>query len=138
MHPRFKHWHTIDLIITRHRDKKTTDFSSTRVMRGANCRTDHQILRSKAAIHLGHNKQDPKRPTKLNTTKHKAADMNENLLEAMNVATRKLEEVHGSSAEQNWTKIGQTYSKLSMTQQRLLANQSEGTKTGSTEMTRNY
>ena len=44
MHPRSKHWHMIDFIITRCRDKM--DIHSTRVMRGANCWTDHQMLRS--------------------------------------------------------------------------------------------
>ena len=45
MHPRSKHWHMIDFIITRCRDKM--DIHSTRAMRGANCWTDHQMLRSK-------------------------------------------------------------------------------------------
>ena len=35
MHPRSKHWHMIDFIITRRRNKM--DDCSTRVMRGANC-----------------------------------------------------------------------------------------------------
>ena len=42
MHPRSKHWHMIDFIITRCRDKM--DIHSTRAMRGANCWTDHQML----------------------------------------------------------------------------------------------
>jgi hypothetical protein len=50
MHPRSKHWHLIDYIITRQRDKM--DVHSTRVMRGANCWTDHQLLRSKIAFVL--------------------------------------------------------------------------------------
>ena len=45
MHPRSRHWHMIDFIITRCRDKM--DIHSTRVMRGANCWTDHQMLRKK-------------------------------------------------------------------------------------------
>ena len=43
MHPRSRHWHMIDFIITKCRDKM--DIHSTRVMRGANCWTDHQMLR---------------------------------------------------------------------------------------------
>ena len=42
MHPHSKHWHMIDFIITRCRDKM--DIHSTRAMRGANCWTDHQKL----------------------------------------------------------------------------------------------
>ncbi|KAK2170451.1 hypothetical protein NP493_1152g00022 [Ridgeia piscesae] len=41
-HPRSGHWHIIDFIITRCRDKM--DIHSTRAMRGANCWTDHQTL----------------------------------------------------------------------------------------------
>ena len=59
----------IDFIITRCRDK--TDIHSTRAMRGANCRTDHQMLRSTVAfkIRQKHNRQVTNKPTKLNTGK---------------------------------------------------------------------
>ena len=50
MHPRSKHWHMVDFIITRCRDKM--DIHSTRAMRGANYWTDHQILRSKVAFRI--------------------------------------------------------------------------------------
>ena len=39
MHPRSRHWHMIDFIITRGRYKM--DIHSIRAMRGANCWTDH-------------------------------------------------------------------------------------------------
>ncbi|KAL8567281.1 hypothetical protein ACOMHN_023324 [Nucella lapillus] len=45
MHPRSKHWHQIDFIICRQRDLR--DFNITRAMRGAECSTDHHLLRSK-------------------------------------------------------------------------------------------
>ncbi|KAK2186304.1 hypothetical protein NP493_206g01018 [Ridgeia piscesae] len=48
MHPRSRHWHMTVFIITRCRDKM--DIHSTRAMRGANCWTDHQMLRSKVAF----------------------------------------------------------------------------------------
>ena len=69
MHPRSGHWHTIDFIITRCRDKM--DIHSTRVMRGANCWTHHQILRSKVAFKIRQkpNRQVTSKPTKLNTAK---------------------------------------------------------------------
>ncbi|KAK2184616.1 hypothetical protein NP493_258g05004 [Ridgeia piscesae] len=52
-----RHWHMIDFIITRCRDKM--DIHSTRAMRGANCWTDHQMLRSKMAFRIRqkHNRQ---------------------------------------------------------------------------------
>ena len=54
MHPRSRHWHMIDFIITRCRDKM--DIHSTRAMRGANCWTDHQMLRSKVTAQQARNK----------------------------------------------------------------------------------
>ena len=67
MHPRSRHWHTIDFIITRCRDKM--DIHSTRAMRGANCWTDHQMLRSKVAFRIRqkHNRQGTSKPPELNT-----------------------------------------------------------------------
>ena len=44
-HPRSRHGHMIDFIITRFRDNM--DICSTRTLRGANCGTDHQMLRSR-------------------------------------------------------------------------------------------
>ena len=69
MHPRSSHWHMIDLIIMGCRHKM--DIHSTRAMRGANCWTDHQMLRSKVAFRLRqkHNRQGTIKPTKLNTAK---------------------------------------------------------------------
>ena len=50
MHPRSRHWHLIDYIITRRRDLK--DIRITRAMRGADCWTDHILLRTRAAFQL--------------------------------------------------------------------------------------
>lgn len=50
MHPRSKHWHLIDYIITRRRDIPQVHI--TRVMRGANCWTDHVLLVSKQKLRL--------------------------------------------------------------------------------------
>ena len=63
MHPRSGHWDMIDFIVTRYRDKM--DIHSTRAMRGANCWTDHQMLRSKMAIRIrqNHNRRGTGTPT---------------------------------------------------------------------------
>lgn len=53
MHPRSKHLHLIDFVITKQVDRN--DVISTRAMRGADCFTDHVLLRSK--IHLNLRKQ---------------------------------------------------------------------------------
>ncbi|KAK2140791.1 hypothetical protein NP493_5582g00002 [Ridgeia piscesae] len=59
----------VDFIITRCRDKM--DIHSTRAMRGTNCWTDHEMLRSKVAFRIQqkHNRQGTRKPTKLNTAK---------------------------------------------------------------------
>ena len=50
MHPRSKHWYQIDFIITRQRDIK--DILITRAMRGADCWSDHILLRCRASFQL--------------------------------------------------------------------------------------
>ena len=44
MHPRSKHWHMLDYVITR--ECHIQDVLITRVMRGADCWTDHRLVRS--------------------------------------------------------------------------------------------
>ena len=58
MHPRSKHWHLIDYVITRQRDR--ADVLSTRAMAGSTaCSTDHRLIRAKVAIRIApkHRKQ---------------------------------------------------------------------------------
>jgi exonuclease III len=50
MHPRSKQWHLIDYIIVRQRDTK--DVRITRVMRGAECWTDHRLVRAVLQLHI--------------------------------------------------------------------------------------
>ena len=47
-HPRSKHGHMIDFIITRRRDLRS--FCKVRVMRGAECGTDHMMVRAKLKV----------------------------------------------------------------------------------------
>ena len=63
MHPRSRHWHIIDFIITRCRDK--FDIHSIRATGGANCWTAYQMLRSKVAFRIRqkHNKGKVSRPS---------------------------------------------------------------------------
>ena len=107
MHPRSKHWHMIDFIITRCRDKM--DIHSTRVMRGANCWTDHQMLRSKVAFNLRQkqNKQGPRKPSKLNTAKLCAISHRESFGEEMDNALTKLEEKEDSPPDEEWADLQQ-------------------------------
>ena len=44
MHPRSKHWNLIECVIVRRRDM--SEVQITRAMRGAECSTDHRLIRS--------------------------------------------------------------------------------------------
>ena len=55
-HPRSKHWHLLDCILTRQRDSR--DVLQTRVMPSAGCYTDHRLVRCRAAFTF---KSPPKR-----------------------------------------------------------------------------
>ena len=50
MHPRSKHWHLIDFVITRRKDQR--DVLITKAMRGAECWTDHRLVRAKLNISI--------------------------------------------------------------------------------------
>ncbi|WP_419629875.1 hypothetical protein, partial [Thiolapillus sp.] len=55
-HPRSKHWHLLDYVLTRQHD--TRDVLHTRVMPSADCYTDHRLVRCKVAFTF---KSPPKR-----------------------------------------------------------------------------
>ncbi|WP_419612521.1 hypothetical protein, partial [Thiolapillus sp.] len=55
-HPRSKHWHLLDYVLTRQHD--TRDVLHTRVMPSADCYTDHRLVRCKVAFAF---KSPPKR-----------------------------------------------------------------------------
>ena len=74
MHPRSKHWHLLDYVITRQKDLH--DVLDTRVMRGADCATDHNMIRSRLAFQIRRQRKKTKgKPTpKLNVNKLKTAE----------------------------------------------------------------
>ena len=71
MHPRSKQWHLIDYIITRQRDLK--DVHVTESMRGADCWTDHRLVRAWVSLttQRPHRKSAPKPPRRLDTARLK-------------------------------------------------------------------
>ena len=107
MHPRSKHWHMIDFIITRCRDKM--DIHSTRVMRGANWWTDHQMLRSKLAFRIRqkHNRQGTSKPTKLNTAKLSTISHRESVEQEMDSALAQREEKENPTPDEEWAALQQ-------------------------------
>ena len=131
MHPRSRHWHMIDFIITRCRDKM--DIHRTQAMHGANCWTDHQMLRSEVAFRIRqkHNRQGTSKPTKLNTAKLSTTSHRESFEQEMDSGRRR--------KPQHQTRNGQLCSRSCTTQPRhILASQTENTRTGSTPTTRSY
>ena len=105
--PRSRHWHMIDFIITGCRDKM--DIHSTRVMRGANCWTDHQMLRSKVdfRIRQKHNRQGISKPTKLNTAKRSTSSHGESFEQEMDSALAQWEDKENSIPDEEWAALQQ-------------------------------
>ena len=63
-HPRSKHWHTLDYVITRQKEQNSVKI--TRAHRGSECWSDHRLVRSKMKIKL------PSKPRKLQRKMPKA------------------------------------------------------------------
>ena len=63
MHPRSRHWHLIDYVITRQRDRQ--DVRITKAMCGAECWTDHRLITSKFKLRI----QPMRRPQGQKTAK---------------------------------------------------------------------
>ena len=63
MHPRSGHWHLIDYIFVRDRDRR--DVRVTKAMCGADCWTDHRLIVSKTCLHM----QPKRRPQGQKVTK---------------------------------------------------------------------
>ncbi|KAK2186598.1 hypothetical protein NP493_195g07005 [Ridgeia piscesae] len=85
------------------------DIHSIRAMRGANCWTDHQILRSKVAfkIRQKHNRQGISKPTKLNTAKLSTTSHTESFEQEMDSALTQWEEKEKSTPDEEWAALQQ-------------------------------
>ena len=66
-HPRSKHWHTLDYVITRQSFQSQVNI--TRAHRGTECWSDHRLVRSKFQIIL------PKKPRRAKSTIRKKLDI---------------------------------------------------------------
>ncbi|XP_067023035.1 craniofacial development protein 2-like [Acropora muricata] len=104
MHPRSKHWHQLDFIICRQRD--IHDFHITRAMRGAECSTDHLLLRSKVSFQIRRKRrpQRKKPPKKLDVSQTKNPDV---VLALQSELSKRLEQVTFCKGvtEENWAKF---------------------------------
>ena len=79
------------------------DIHSTRTMRGVNCWTDHQMLRSTVAFRIlqKHNRQGASNPTKLNTGNLSTTSHRECFEQKMDSALAQWEEKEGSTQTRN-------------------------------------
>lgn len=103
MHPRSKHWHLIDYIITRHRD--LPDIRDTRAMRGANCNTDHIMIQTQVRFKLRRKiKKTKQPPKKIDVNCLKRKDVREQLENALN---ERLAEPTGE-VDSDWTSFRET------------------------------
>ena len=71
MHPRSKHWHLIDCVIVRRKDRQ--DVRVTKTMCAADCWTDHRLVVSKLNLRIqtARQPQGKKKPKKLDVSKLK-------------------------------------------------------------------
>ncbi|XP_068720611.1 uncharacterized protein [Montipora capricornis] len=109
MHPRSKHWHLLDYIIVRQRDK--SDVLDTRAMRGADCATDHVMLRSRLRIcrRKRHCRTGAKRPRKLNTGALKGQKKQEKLTQEMDEKLKDWDSNNsGNDIEEKWATLKDT------------------------------
>lgn len=100
MHPRSKHFHLLDYIITKFRDKN--EVLNTKVMRGAECGTDHYLVRSKFRLKIvkRRRKTGPKPPKKLNVKLFKDRDIRSKMEETLAIKLADLEP--GEDIDEKW------------------------------------
>uniref|UniRef100_A0A8C5LPA2 Endonuclease/exonuclease/phosphatase domain-containing protein n=1 Tax=Leptobrachium leishanense TaxID=445787 RepID=A0A8C5LPA2_9ANUR len=107
MHPRSKHWHLIDYVIVRNRDRQ--DVKVTKAMCGADCWTDHRLIVSKMKIHI----QPKRRPhaaialKRLNISKLKRPDVKQTFVDTLDerLASITLDNLDAGAA---WTTFRET------------------------------
>ena len=83
MHPRSKHWHLIDYVIVRKRDRQ--DVRVTKSMCGAECWTDHRLIITKLNIRIQPKRrpQGKKAPKRLNVAKLNTDSCKQSFVDAL-------------------------------------------------------
>eukprot|EP00745_Piridium_sociabile_P007467 TRINITY_DN1490_c1_g1_i10.p2 TRINITY_DN1490_c1_g1~~TRINITY_DN1490_c1_g1_i10.p2 ORF type:complete len:209 (-),score=38.86 TRINITY_DN1490_c1_g1_i10:2457-3083(-) len=83
MHPRSKHWHLLDYVIVRQRDRQ--DVRVTKALCGAECWTDHRLLVSKLniRIHPPRRPQGIKPPKRVNVSRLSCTAIQQSLAEEL-------------------------------------------------------
>ncbi|KAI8515959.1 hypothetical protein Bbelb_067720 [Branchiostoma belcheri] len=104
MHPRSKQWHMIDYVITRQRD--ISDIHLTRVMRGADCWTDHRLVRTKCNIHIAptHHKRPKQQRMTFNIAKLQSDEHLQEFQTKLDSKIAKLGTLDGGP-EEKWNRL---------------------------------
>ncbi|XP_053873541.1 uncharacterized protein LOC128831252 [Malaclemys terrapin pileata] len=106
MNPRSKHWHLIDYVIIRRRDRQ--DIRVTKAMCGADCWTDHRLIVSKMKLRIMPKRrpQGCKALKRINVSKLKISRITENLAEDLEneLADLRIED----DAEKDWERFRNT------------------------------
>ena len=102
MHPRSKHWHLIDYVITRKKDRQ--DVRVTKSLCGAECWTDHRLIISKLKICIQPKRRPQGRKTlkRLNITKLNCASTKQSLETALEGKLRSTT-LNNTNIETVWT-----------------------------------
>ncbi|KAI8516668.1 hypothetical protein Bbelb_052490 [Branchiostoma belcheri] len=105
-HPRSKHWHLLDYVIVRSKDRH--DVRITRTMRGADeCWTDHRLVRSTMNISLKKRVRKGPKITRRKFNTHKLLLPSEREMFQSDLHSRlsQLEPTHQGTVDEQWAKL---------------------------------
>lgn len=104
-HPRSQKWHLIDFIIIKQHYK--SDLADSRVLRSADCWTDHKLVRAKLNLrfHISTQRRRRNIPPRLKTARLSVPEIKQQLEEA--IASR-LPNIDSTSLEQHWQDLKST------------------------------
>ena len=107
MHPRSKHWHLIDYVIIRKRDRR--DIRVTKAMCGAECWTDHRLIVARLNLHIQPKRrpQGAKAPKRVNVNKLKTDDAKKSFVETLAEHLESVK-VESQTVESFWKDIRET------------------------------
>ena len=102
-HPRSKLWHTLDNVAVRQLDRNNVNV--TRPMRGAECWTDHRLVRSKMSLRIRPpvKRRAPNRKTQLPVTEYLGSTTGPLAEISRTLANREPQEVYANRVEEIWS-----------------------------------
>nr|XP_054749441.1 uncharacterized protein LOC129254921 [Lytechinus pictus] len=113
MHPRSKHWHLIDYVIVRKRDRQ--DVRVTKSMCGAECWTDHRLVVSKFNLHVQPKRrpQGMKVPKRLDINKLKIDNFKQSFSDTLEQRLQSTL-LEGQDVEKAWAALRETLHNTAM------------------------